>query len=96
LCVMLALCPCRRIAVEVFDASCFCINQQQPLGGSVMRIQLLNACGWQVRGCVCVGGVDGRLLNMCVCHSRCRLRNECGWQERGLGSVGVQGGWCVC
>ena len=56
LCVMLALCPCRRIAVEVFDASCFCTNQQQPLGESVMRIQLLNACGWQVRGGVCGGG----------------------------------------
>lgn len=44
----------RRIAVEVFDAGCFCSNQQQPLGDSVMRIQLLNACGWQVRGCECV------------------------------------------
>jgi hypothetical protein len=39
----------RRIAVEVFDSGCFCSNQQQPLGESVMRIQLLNACGWQVR-----------------------------------------------
>jgi len=36
--------------VEVFDSNCFCSNQQQPLGDSVMRIQLLNACGWQVRG----------------------------------------------
>lgn len=44
----MCVCPCRRIAVEVFDASCFCTNQQQPLGESVMRIQLLNACGWQL------------------------------------------------
>lgn len=34
--------------MEVFDTNCFCSNQQQPLGDAVMRIQLLNACGWQV------------------------------------------------
>eukprot|EP00775_Hariotina_reticulata_P014744 gene14744-14913_t len=39
--------PDRRVAIEVFDASCFCGNQQQPLGETVMRIQLLGACGWQ-------------------------------------------------
>eukprot|EP00878_Enallax_costatus_P024218 GHUV01025826.1.p1 GENE.GHUV01025826.1~~GHUV01025826.1.p1 ORF type:complete len:216 (+),score=63.77 GHUV01025826.1:270-917(+) len=39
--------PDRRVAIEVFDASAFCINQQQPLGETVMRIQLLQACGWQ-------------------------------------------------
>lgn len=46
----------RRIAVEVFDVGCFCSNQQQPLGESVMRIQLLNACGWQVGVGVLYGG----------------------------------------
>eukprot|EP00879_Flechtneria_rotunda_P028454 GHRR01030568.1.p1 GENE.GHRR01030568.1~~GHRR01030568.1.p1 ORF type:complete len:107 (+),score=43.63 GHRR01030568.1:809-1129(+) len=39
--------PDRRLAIEVFDASCFCVNQQQPLGETVMRIQQLQACGWK-------------------------------------------------
>jgi hypothetical protein len=41
--------PDRRVAIEVFASGCFCINQQQPLGETVMRIQLLQACQWQVR-----------------------------------------------
>lgn len=56
-CALLCL-SCRRTAVEVFDSNCFCSNQQQPLGDSVMRIQLLNACGWQVRQSL-VGGMEG-------------------------------------
>jgi hypothetical protein len=40
----------RRLAVEVYDASAFCANMQQPLGDTVSRIHLLGACGWQVRG----------------------------------------------
>jgi hypothetical protein len=40
--------PDRRVAIEVFESGCFCINQQQPLGETVMRIQLLQACQWQV------------------------------------------------
>ncbi|WIA40986.1 hypothetical protein OEZ86_004630 [Tetradesmus obliquus] len=39
--------PERRVAIEVFEAGCFCANQQQPLGETVMRIQLLQACQWQ-------------------------------------------------
>lgn len=64
---------CRRIAVEVFDSGCFCSNQQQPLGKSVMRIQLLNACGWQVSlnvsGWV-TGSADcvAECLHDCACH----------------------------
>ena len=48
LCLDLCL-PDRRLAVEVYDEGHFCVNQQQPLGDTVLRIQLLAACGWQVR-----------------------------------------------
>jgi hypothetical protein len=69
---MMYCAACRRVAIEVFDASCFCGNQQQPLGETVMRIQLLGACGWQVRGALPGGNrqtlcriVAHRLLLVC-------------------------------
>lgn len=38
-----------KVAVEVYDEACFCVNEQQPLGDTVMKSNLLQAYGWQVR-----------------------------------------------
>lgn len=83
-------CPCcAQLAVQPCDEAAFCVNQRQPLGVTLMRIQALEAHGWQVRGrstcgavCVCVGGgghaaagaAAGQAAGAAIARHACGLR----------------------